>query len=47
MAGMPTWTVLGGGYQSYLKGDYAAAKEFVERYRKLIYSTLRRFCRTR
>ena len=25
MAGMPTWTVLGGGYQSYLKGDYAAA----------------------
>lgn len=27
MAGMPTWTVLGGGYQSYLKGDYAAAFE--------------------
>ena len=25
MAGMPTWTVLGGGYQSYLKGDYEAA----------------------
>ena len=25
MAGMPTWTILGGGYQSYLKGDYAAA----------------------
>ena len=25
MAGMPTWTVLGGGYQSYLKGDYTAA----------------------
>jgi len=25
MAGMPTWTVLGGGYQSYLKGDYDAA----------------------
>lgn len=22
---MPTWTVLGGGYQSYLKGDYQAA----------------------
>ncbi len=22
MSGMPTWTVLGGGYQSYLKGDY-------------------------
>ena len=22
---MPTWTVLGGGYQSYLKGDYEAA----------------------
>lgn len=22
---MPTWTVLGGGYQSYLKGDYADA----------------------
>ena len=27
MAGMPTWTVLGGGYQSYLKGDYKAAYE--------------------
>lgn len=27
MRGMPTWTVLGGGYQSYLKGDYAAAFE--------------------
>lgn len=25
MSGMPTWTVLGGGYQSYLKGDYEAA----------------------
>ncbi len=25
MARMPTWTVLGGGYQSYLKGDYRAA----------------------
>lgn len=25
MAGMPTWTVLGGGYQSYLKGDFDAA----------------------
>jgi TPR repeat protein len=25
MAGMPTWTILGGGYQSYLKGDYQAA----------------------
>jgi TPR repeat protein len=25
MAAMPTWTVLGGGYQSYLKGDYEAA----------------------
>ena len=25
MAGMPTWTILGGGYQSYLKGDYEAA----------------------
>jgi TPR repeat protein len=25
MAGMPTWTILGGGYQSYLKGDYTAA----------------------
>ncbi|MFV1973112.1 MAG: tetratricopeptide repeat protein [Thiohalobacterales bacterium] len=22
---MPTWTVLGGGYQSYLKGDFDAA----------------------
>ncbi len=27
MAGMPTWTILGGGYQSYLKGDYRAAYE--------------------
>jgi TPR repeat protein len=27
MAGMPTWTILGGGYQSYLKGDYTAAYE--------------------
>ena len=27
MAGMPTWTILGGGYQSYLKGDYKAAFE--------------------
>ena len=27
MAGMPTWTILGGGYQSYLKGDYSAAFE--------------------
>ncbi len=25
MAGMPTWTILGGGYQSYLQGDYEAA----------------------
>jgi TPR repeat protein len=25
MARMPTWTILGGGYQSYLKGDYSAA----------------------
>lgn len=25
MAGMPTWTILGGGYQSYLKGDFEAA----------------------
>lgn len=25
MAGLPTWTILGGGYQSYLKGDYEAA----------------------
>jgi hypothetical protein len=24
---MPTWTILGGGYQSYLKGDYKAAFE--------------------
>jgi hypothetical protein len=27
MMGMPTWTILGGGYQSYLKGDYKAAFE--------------------
>ena len=27
MAGMPTWTILGGGYQSYLKGDFNAAYE--------------------
>lgn len=27
MQGMPTWTILGGGYQSYLKGDYQAAYE--------------------
>lgn len=27
MAGIPTWTVLGGGYQSYLNGDYKAAYE--------------------
>jgi TPR repeat protein len=27
MARMSTWTVLGGGYQSYLKGDYRAAYE--------------------
>jgi len=27
MAGIPTWTILGGGYQSYLKGDYEAAYE--------------------
>ena len=27
MPGMPTWTILGGGYQSYLKGDYSAAYE--------------------
>ncbi len=27
MRGMPTWTILGGGYQSYLKGDYRAAYE--------------------
>ena len=25
MSGLPTWTILGGGYQSYLKGDYKAA----------------------
>jgi TPR repeat protein len=25
MARMPTWTILGGGYQSYLKGDFSAA----------------------
>ena len=25
MSGLPTWTILGGGYQSYLKGDYQAA----------------------
>jgi hypothetical protein len=25
MMGLPTWTILGGGYQSYLKGDYKAA----------------------
>ena len=25
MPGLPTWTILGGGYQSYLKGDYQAA----------------------
>jgi uncharacterized protein len=25
MSGLPTWTILGGGYQSYLKGDYRAA----------------------
>ena len=25
MAIMPTWTILGGGYQAYLKGDYATA----------------------
>jgi TPR repeat protein len=25
MANLPTWTILGGGYQSYLKGDYNAA----------------------
>ena len=25
MARMPTWTILGGGYQSYLKKDYRAA----------------------
>jgi hypothetical protein len=25
MANLPTWTILGGGYQSYLKGDYEAA----------------------
>ena len=27
MAAIPTWTILGGGYQSYLKGDYQAAFE--------------------
>ncbi|MEN8206083.1 MAG: tetratricopeptide repeat protein [Pseudomonadota bacterium] len=27
MAGIPTWTILGGGYQSYLKGDYQTAFE--------------------
>jgi TPR repeat protein len=27
MAGLPTWTILGGGYQSYLKGNYRAAYE--------------------
>jgi len=27
MAGMPTWTILGGGYQSYLKGEYSDAYE--------------------
>jgi TPR repeat protein len=25
MSSMPTWTILGGGYQSYLKGDYQDA----------------------
>ena len=25
MAAMPTWTILGGGYQSYLKGNFDAA----------------------
>jgi hypothetical protein len=25
VANLPTWTILGGGYQSYLKGDYEAA----------------------
>ncbi len=25
MSGMPTWTILGGGYQSYLQGDYQTA----------------------
>ena len=25
MMALPTWTILGGGYQSYLKGDYKAA----------------------
>ena len=25
MSGLPTWTILGGGYQSYLNGDYQAA----------------------
>ena len=27
MAAKPTWTILGGGYQSYLKGDYKTAYE--------------------
>lgn len=27
MARTPTWTIIGGGYQSYLKGDYQAAYE--------------------
>jgi TPR repeat protein len=27
MPGLPTWTILGGGYQSYLNGDYLAAYE--------------------
>ena len=27
MAAISTWTILGGGYQSYLKGDYDAAYE--------------------
>ena len=25
MSGLPTWTILGGGYQSYLQGNYKAA----------------------
>jgi len=25
MAGMPTWTILGGGYQSYMNGDFDTA----------------------
>lgn len=25
MSKLPTWTILGGGYQSYLNGDYRAA----------------------